>query len=236
MAFIDRQLEDVRPADIAAWRDKRLSEVAAPSVRREMVLLRSVLELCRTEWGWLHTNPMDGVAWADKGKPRSRRISDAEIAKLVKSSRLKDVAGNATQRVMLAFQFAIETAMRAGEICGLREADLHPTWAHLPETKNGDERDVPLSKAALAVLARLPKSPRVFDLNPASLDALWRALRDRTDIVDLHFHDTRHEAITRLARKLNVPELARMVGTRDLKTLMTYYNPSASDIAARLDL
>ena len=51
---------------------------------------------------------------------------------------------------------------------------------------------------------------------------------------DLHFHDTRHEGITRLAAVLGVLELARAVGHRDLRMLQTYYNESAEDIAKKL--
>ena len=50
----------------------------------------------------------------------------------------------------------------------------------------------------------------------------------------LHFHDTRHEGITRLAKKLEVLDLARMVGIRDLSILMVYYKPTATEIAERL--
>ena len=57
----------------------------------------------------------------------------------------------------------------------------------------------------------------------------------RAKIEDLTFHDSRHEACTRLARKIDVLDLARMIGHRDLRSLMTYYNPSASEIADRLD-
>jgi len=57
----------------------------------------------------------------------------------------------------------------------------------------------------------------------------------KTKIKDLTFHDTRHEAITRLAKKLDVLDLARMVGHRDIKQLLTYYNKSAKEIASQLD-
>lgn len=68
-----------------------------------------------------------------------------------------------------------------------------------------------------------------------SLDALFRKVRDKAGIENLHFHDTRHEAITRLSKKLDVLALARMIGHRDIKELMTYYNESASDISKKLD-
>ena len=51
----------------------------------------------------------------------------------------------------------------------------------------------------------------------------------------LTFHDTRHEAITRLAKKLHPLDLARMTGHTNLQELMTYYNESAADVAAMLD-
>lgn len=54
-------------------------------------------------------------------------------------------------------------------------------------------------------------------------------------IDDLTFHDTRHEAITKLAKKLQVLDLARMVGHRDLRMLQIYYNKTAADMADRLD-
>ena len=54
-------------------------------------------------------------------------------------------------------------------------------------------------------------------------------------IEDLHCPDTRHEAITRLAKKLDVLDLARMAGHKDLRQLMTYYNATAEELAAKLD-
>jgi integrase len=69
----------------------------------------------------------------------------------------------------------------------------------------------------------------------ASADALFRKIRARAGIDGLHFHDTRHEAITRLAKKLDVLPLARMTGHKNIQELMTYYNATASEIAERLD-
>ncbi|MCB1764228.1 MAG: site-specific integrase, partial [Gammaproteobacteria bacterium] len=63
----------------------------------------------------------------------------------------------------------------------------------------------------------------------------FRKIKNRTQIENLTFHDTRHEAITRLSKKLDVLDLARMVGIRDLKILMVYYNATASEIAERLN-
>lgn len=99
------------------------------------------------------------------------------------------------------------------------------------------ERYAPLPAEALRILKQVPceeGTASVFRLSAENLDALFRKAKARTLIGDLHFHDTRHEAITRLAKRLDVLDLARMVGIRDLRILMVYYNATATEIARRL--
>lgn len=145
------------------------------------------------------------------------------------------VPENAMQRTALAFLLALETAMRAGEICGIKWADVSPKSVELPRTKNGDRREVPLSARAREIIALLPNgAPTVFDLNNGSRDTFWRAARARAGIANLTFHDSRAEAIWRLSKKLDVMELARMIGHRDLASLMIYYNTTADELADRL--
>lgn len=73
-----------------------------------------------------------------------------------------------------------------------------------------------------------------FGLTASQKDSLFRKIRERAAIDGLNFHDARHTAITRLAKKLNPLELARMVGHKDLKMLLVYYNESADEIAKKL--
>lgn len=64
----------------------------------------------------------------------------------------------------------------------------------------------------------------------------FREVRKKAGVVDLRFHDTRHEAATRLSKKLsNVLELSAVTGHRSLQSLKRYYNPTASELAAKLD-
>lgn len=244
--------QDVRPADVAAWRDLAIQgglpdggaarpALVGASVRREMVLLRSVFEVARREWGYLTTNPMTGVRYPPHSPPRTRRVSDDEIARLLLACGWGDAepAELTTQRVGVAILWALYTAMRAGELCGLTWADVSVSdrTATLPRTKNGEARAVPLSRAALALLPCLPldeDDPRVFRLDGRSLDTLYRRAAKRAG-VDAHFHDLRAEALTRMARRVDVLTLARIAGHRDIRSLSAYYRESATDIAARLD-
>jgi len=114
---------------------------------------------------------------------------------------------------------------------------LAQRYVHLPQTKNGDARDVPLSRRAVEILQTLPKPATgpAFQLTAAQRDSLWRKVRDKTGLADVHFHDSRAEAIWRLSQKLQVLDLARIIGHRDLKSLMIYYNTSAAELAKQLD-
>jgi integrase len=163
-------------------------------------------------------------------------VPDDEVAAITAAFGVGVLRGEtATQRVGLAFLFALETAMRSGEIVGLQWADVHPRHVVLPRTKNGDLREVPLSKGAVAILQALPREDGpVFGLDDALRDALWRKMRPKA-LADLHFHDSRAEAIWRLSKKLDVLQLARVIGHRDLNSLLLYYRESAADMAMRLD-
>lgn len=227
-----KPIGDLTAADFSEWRDKRLTEVKPSTVRREMVLLSAVMTQARKEWRMISANPMQDVRKPSKPPARERRVTEAEI------ERLAHVAGDdlstATGRSFHAFLFAIETGMRAGEILSLTSetVDVAKRVAQLPMTKNGTARQVPLSTRAVELWRALPGDG--FQLSSAQLDALFRKIRTKAAIDDLHFHDARHEAITRLSRVLDPLALAKMVGHRDLKQLMTYFDESAEDLAKRL--
>lgn len=232
------KLADIKAKDFAYWRDQRLKTVSPASVLREMNILHHAFEVARKEWEWITENPITDVNRPSSPPPRDRRISDKEIAMMLMALGFYEETTPHTksQYVAIAFLFAIETAMRAGEICSLTEASIKGKVAYLPMTKNGTSRQVPLSTRALELLALLPETDgNLFRLNTEQLSSLFRKARMKTTIEDLVFHDTRHEAISRLASRLNVLDLARMVGHRDIRMLQVYYNATAEELASKLD-
>lgn len=231
-----RPLDKVSAAELGQWRDARLAEVAPGTVRREMGLLGDVFAIARREWGWLRVSPVPDVRKPPQPPPRRRRITDAEIAAMVAGFGLTEGlwAFTSTHRIGLAFLFALETAMRAGEVLGLHWPDVHleKRYVVLPRTKNGDRREVPLSARAVEILRALPVGERpCFDLHPGTRDSIFRRVRTETGLSGFTFHDTRATAIWRLSKKLDVLQLARMIGHRDINSLRHYYNESAEELA-----
>lgn len=227
-------LADLAPADLAAWRDQRLRAITPGAVLRDITLLRAVFNVAIKEWGWLEKNPFAGVELPKDNKPRSRRIEAAEVRRMCRG--LGYVTGRVeTQRqeVALAFLLALRTAMRAGELLSLTptDVDLKARVARLADSKNGDARDVPLSRAAV----RLFKTWRGWSIDGHYLDTTFRRVRVAQGMSGFTFHDSRAEALTRMAPKLNPFELAKVSGHRDLRLLMDrYYRATAEQIARKL--
>lgn len=245
--FVGVQIGKVKPDVIEAWRNKRLAVVKTSSVNRDLNLLSAVFEAARAEWKWIPTNPVQEVKRPKNPPSRKRRVPDEDTQIMVSALGLTEGITPTVARhyTALAFLFAVETGMRCGEIVKLtwNHAFVEQRYVHIPKSKNGDARDVPLSSRAVEVLKRLPREksePRCFRLTSSSAKNAWwearkKAAEDVPTISDLNFHDSRHEATTRLSRKLNVLALAKMIGHRDIKSLMIYYDETAAELAARLD-
>lgn len=237
---LDMPLASAGAAAWSAWRDRRLREVSAASVRREFNLLRSVFEVARREWRWVSVNPLSEVRRPEQPQARRRRPTADEIERLsfVLGYR-PGLVDTQNAEVAVAWLLAFETAMRQGEILGLvrDHVDFGRRVAHLPRTKNGTSRDVPLSLRAVELLQQLPggEGGRMFALSSASCDALFRKAKARAGVEDLRFHDSRREGTSRLAKKVDVLTLARITGHLDLKMLMVYYQTDMSDVARGLD-
>jgi integrase len=238
-SIADYILSDLTPEDITRW--IKTQTISPASVRRELGLISSVLKVARVKWKWISQEVMRDVDKPRKSPPRDRRINQEEIDRVLLALGYEENEPIRTKRQQLAVAFllALETAMRQGEIWNLEWPDifLNERYLTLHDTKNGTRRNVPLNKRAVQLLEKMEPAPEgnLFSFPQASAEVIFRRSVMLTGIDNLHFHDTRHEALTRLARKLDVLDLARMVGHKDPRSLMIYYNATASEIASRLD-
>jgi integrase len=131
--------------------------------------------------------------------------------------------------------------MRRGELLQLRweYVELNLGVAHLALTKNGESRDVPLSRRAIQTLHELRaegiKHEFVFPMSGNAVRHAFEHLRVRAGMPEFRFHDLRHEAISRLFEKgLNVAEVAAISGHRELKMLYRYTHLRATELAVKL--
>lgn len=229
-------LAEVQPNHVAAYRDWRLETVKPGTVRRELSLLRTAIEVARREWGVeLRENPVDKVRRPIARDARDRRMSKEEWRRLEAALRF-----TRNKEVEPFVRLALETALRRGELLALhwRHVDLERCVALVPDTKTGHPRTIPLSPEARRLLAsKERKGERVLNLTPLALRRAWERLCARAKVEDLRVHDLRHEALSRFSELgLNTPELATISGHKDVRMLLRYTHVRPSQLAEKLSV
>jgi integrase len=229
-------LSDVTTGMVNAYCAERLGRVKAGTLNRELDILRHAFSTARANWDVpLVNNIFASVVRPKSAAPRERRLRTGERERLQAAC-----VQCRNPYIRYLVELAVETAMRRGELLKARWLDVNfeKRTMHIPVTKNGHARTIPLSGEALVLLRNLRASPaeRLLPVTENSAKMAWKRLVKRAGLADLRFHDLRHEAISRLFEKgLNVPEVALISGHRDPRMLFRYTHPNPELIAAKLD-
>lgn len=237
-ALACRYLAAIRGRDIADWVREREGEgYSANTIRLHLALLSHLFNTARTAWGMESlTNPVDLVKGQRPKLPpgRTRRLEEGEETRLLAAA--KTYGGE----IGLIITWAIETAMRRGELAGMQ-------WGHvnresgivlLPKTKNGTARRVPLSQKARSVLDAMPSALAgpVWAMRPDSISQAFERVCKAAGVKGLTFHDLRHEATSRFFEKgLNPMQVAAITGHKTLQMLKRYTHLRAEDLVGLLD-
>ena len=242
-----KPLSDLSASDFMKWKEERISgkgyrkPITAKSAKRMLSPVQRLLQVAMDEWDVpLRENPLSRFKLKVIDNKRQRRLREGELGRLLE-------AGKKTRNPLIVpiIMFALETAMRRGEILALRfrDIDLERHSATVRESKNGYSRTIPLSPAAVAILTdaisrmgndERAKNGRLFPTTPIALRLAWDRLTKRAEVEDFHFHDLRHEAISRLFELgLTVPEVASISGHRDMRMLFRYAHANHASIRAK---
>lgn len=234
------RLGAIQGKHVASYRDNLIAEGYKPAtIKRRLAVLSHVYAIADKEWGINGlSNPVTRVTVKMPSNVRDRRLVGDE------EKRLLEAAGEYGGVLQSIIRFALETAMRRGEIAAMR-------WAHLdgsgkildvPDTKNGQPRRVPLSSVAVDILRRMPRRidakglrGSVWGMRADSITQAFDRSCKRAGIEDLRFHDLRHEATSRLFEKgFNPMEVSTITGHKTLQMLKRYTHLRAEDLVKRM--
>ena len=235
---------------VASYRDHRLAEGKANNtIRIELALLSHLFTIATKEWGLGITyNPVVNIRKPSPGEGRDRRLSVEDQKLLIEKVKL-----HSNPMLGWIVMIAIETGMRQSEILNLRRSnvDLKSRVARLNDTKNDSSRTVPLTRVATQVFQTAmnnPLRPEGLDLiffgepgkdgtrSPYQFKKIWGDIKTELGFVDLHFHDLRHEAVSRLVEAgLSDQEVASISGHKSMQMLRRYTHLRAEDLVAKLD-
>ena len=256
-----RTLATIRGKDMADFIHARASQGKAPNtIRLDLALLSHLFTVARTAWGMESLiNPVE-LARAMRPKlphGRERRFYPEEEEKLLAAARAYETSGHDAGPMASIIAFAVETAMRRGEIAAMKWVHVNRAGSVLkvPETKSGEPRKAPLSSRTLKILNALPRrlDGQVWGMRPDSITGAFARIvstaraayesqckdagiePDPGLLVALRFHDLRHEAISRLfERGLNPMQVAAISGHKTLQMLKRYTHLRVEDLVALL--
>lgn len=229
------RLSHIKPHHFSEYRDQRLKQVKPATICRELGIFQHTFEIAKAEWGIpVPENPLKSVIKPKINNRRDRRLHKGEYRSI-----LKNTSSCINPHIKPIIQIAVRTAMRKSEILNIQweDIDLERRTLHIPQSKNGHSRTIPLSTRTIAIFKRLKPKDRgvVFPVTANALRLSWDRVLIRAQIKGLHFHDLRHEAISRLFEKgLSIPEVALISSHRDYRMLARYTHLRAEDIVAKL--
>lgn len=228
-------LKEVTPTAVASYRDDRLAVAKPGTVRRELSLLKHIFDTAQIQWGLgLGRNPVADIRYPIVRDQRERRLRAAEQTKL-----LAELKKCQNKDILPLIEFAIETAMRRGEILVLHweQVDLERRTVFIRHTKTGVPRTIPLTKVAASILAsQSDRQGPVFAVTVDCLKAAWKRACVRAGLSDIRIHDLRHEAVSRLFELgLSLPEVALVSGHKDPRMLFRYTHLMPDQVRERMD-
>jgi integrase len=262
--YKDTKLSDLTQAMFDEYRDERRKSVTDGSIRLELAVITAVFS--NTDYSI--PNPAAAtISTLDAAKKRERRLRPVEqpyILDAVFDTKCSD-RERANQYLPYVVIFAIESACRMSEVVPdardhttgiLREHvvfDGDKSIARIFDTKNGTDRYVPLTPAAIEAVERSlalskAKSGPVFRTTASAIKQAWRRAKkrarsqyevdcgragqeiDESFMVDFHFHDLRHEAASRWKKYFDIHRLKDLTGHKDIRSLSRYMHSDEDDI------
>ena len=210
---------------LSDYRDRRLEEVQGPTFNKDFNFISVVIQTALQDWElYLPSNPCKIFKREPEGKPRERVLSKDEQKKLI-----EECAFSNDIYLKPAVKFSLETSIRQGEL--LKINYKHINWNKrtltLFDTKNGEDRTIPLSPEAFLILSSLP---RQFDgrLFPRTRDQLNRSFynrRKKLSFQDFRWHDLRRTSISEMFqfRNFDLPMVQLMSGHKNPGVLLKVY-------------
>jgi integrase len=219
------------------------------TVRLDLALLGHLFSIAIKEWGvGLPSNPVFNIRRPAPGPGRNRRLNQDEETRI-----LAAVDRHSNPMLGWIVRIALATGMRMSEIVTLQrdQVDLARRIVRLVNTKNTQPRTVPLNSEATKLFRQALNHcirPSDTDLiffgepgrdgtrGPYHFDRIWQDIKREQGLKNYHFHDLRHDAVSRLVEAgLSDQEVSAISGHKSMAMLKRYTHLRAEDLVAKLD-
>ncbi len=207
------------------------------TVANYMSHLQAVFAVAKPAWGMeLDLNAIKGahavcrrLGITSKSKMRDRRPTLDELDKILTRFGVVEARRIGTVPMQKIVAFAIFSTRRQEEITRILWSDLElgrvlvRDMKH-PGDKVGNDTWCDLVPEAEKVIASMPKvAPEIFPVTTDAVSASFTRACQFLNIEDLHFHDLRHDGVSRLFEMgWNIPKVSAVSGHRSWQSLKRY--------------
>lgn len=237
---VDSDISQQVLVEYALWRmSPEGGGIKPQTAGNDMAHLGSVLSLARAAWGY-EINPQ---AMADarlvlkqfgynlRSRERDRRPALDELDQVLEHFFEMLQRRPTVIHMPKVVAFAIYSTRRMDEITRIRWEDLdeHRQAVKVRDMKNpgqkiGNDVWCHLPDEAWQIVHSMPREcPEIFAYNTGSVGRAWAKACKMKGIEDLHFHDLRHEGVSRLFEMdWDIPRVSNVSGHRDWNSLRRY--------------
>lgn len=233
--------KDLTSQVIVEYANRRMQEdgVQAQTVGNDLAHLGAVLSVARPAWGY-EINPMAmpdarkvlrKMGAVSKSNERDRRPTMDELTRIINHFIRKREARQQEIDMVRVIAFALFSTRRQEEITRIhwdaidekRQAVLITDMKN-PGQKYGNDVWCHLPDEAWRILHSMPKvADEVFPYNAKSISTAFTRACNFLEIEDLHFHDLRHDGVSRLFEAgWDIPKVASVSGHRDWNSMRRY--------------
>ncbi len=240
--FGDSNLISISPKMISRYKVSRKGDGVKPAtINRELAMLSKAFSLAVKEWEWLKDNPVSRVSKENENNARDRWLSKDEEKRLL---------DNSPEWIKQIIIFSLNTGLRLGELTGLEwsRVNIFNKTILIDNSKNGEQRTVPLNKSALSVLekkfmVKSLKNDYVFinryggKINPNSLGDAFRKILRKVKITNFRLRDLRHSFATRLTQAdVDLYKISKLLGHKDIKMTQRYAHHCPNSLKSALEV
>jgi integrase len=254
---LKRELGDVAADKLTAalivdsFRERNAQGAGEVVIAGQLGYLTDVLRVARTVWhldvsvqaAQDARSALKHIGLVGKSRERDRRVTDAEVAQIIEHVESRQTLVPYADVV----RFLLASAMRISEVTRLQWADVNEVDRTVvirdrkdPRAKVGNDQVIALTDRcgtdAFQVLMRQPRDngPRVFPYSEKTICSVFPRLVERLGLADLHLHDLRHEAISRLFESgLRIEQVASISGHKSWTMLKRYTHVKAVTLHRR---
>ena len=226
--------------DFALWRmSAEGGRVQPQTAGNDLAHLGAVLAIAKDAWGY-QVDPlaMGGarrvlrkLGYNLKSRERDRRPTLDELESVLQHYQDMQARRPTVTNMLKVVGFALFSTRRLDEITRIRWPDVDEAGQRVlvrdmknPGQKIGNDVWCYLPDEAWQILQTMPKAgDDIFPYSPESISTSWARACKFLNVGDLHFHDLRHEGVSRLFEMdWDIPRVASVSGHRDWNSMRRY--------------